>query len=103
VFLIIAYTFSSTKLEIRAKQILPESEGVGGEGGGGGVQGGEMTQTMYVHVNKRIKKMLSPHAQPNGPRIISVQEELCLEGVAASAIHCTTMPSLSPPPLSSLW
>jgi hypothetical protein len=32
VFLIIAYTFSSTKLEIRAKQILPESEGGGGRG-----------------------------------------------------------------------
>jgi hypothetical protein len=26
-----------------------------GESGGGG-QGGEMTQTMYAHVNKRIKK-----------------------------------------------
>jgi hypothetical protein len=25
--------------------------GVGGKGGGGG-QGGEMTQTMYAHVNK---------------------------------------------------
>jgi hypothetical protein len=40
VFLIIAYTFSSTKLEIRAEQILPGSEGArGGEGGGGGVRG----------------------------------------------------------------
>jgi hypothetical protein len=29
-----AYVFSSTKLEIRAEQILPGSEG--GEGGGGG-------------------------------------------------------------------
>jgi hypothetical protein len=28
---IIAYTLSSTKLEIRAKQFLPGSEGVGGE------------------------------------------------------------------------
>jgi hypothetical protein len=27
----------------------------GGEGGGG-EQGGEMTQTKYAHVNKRIKK-----------------------------------------------
>jgi hypothetical protein len=35
VFLITAYTLSSTKLEIRAEQILPES-GVGrGEGEGG--------------------------------------------------------------------
>jgi hypothetical protein len=31
-FLIIAYTFSSTKLEIRAEQILPGSERVGGRG-----------------------------------------------------------------------
>jgi hypothetical protein len=47
-----AYVFSSTKLQIRAEQILPESErGRRGEGGGGG-QGGEMTQTMYAHVNK---------------------------------------------------
>jgi hypothetical protein len=28
--LIIAYVFSSTKLEKRAEQVLPESEGVGG-------------------------------------------------------------------------
>jgi hypothetical protein len=35
---IIAYTFSSTKLEIRAEQILTESEGVWrAEGGGGGI------------------------------------------------------------------
>jgi hypothetical protein len=31
VFLIIAYTFSSTKLEIRAEQVLPRSEGFGKE------------------------------------------------------------------------
>jgi hypothetical protein len=47
-----AYVFSLTKLEIRAEQVLLESEGglqreVGGRG-----QGGEMTQTMYAHVNK---------------------------------------------------
>jgi hypothetical protein len=41
------YVFSSTKLEIRAEQILPGSEGVGGGG-----QGREMTQTMYAYVNK---------------------------------------------------
>jgi hypothetical protein len=35
-----AYIFSSTKLEIREEQ------------GRGGEQGGEMTQTMYAHVNK---------------------------------------------------
>jgi hypothetical protein len=39
VFLIIAYVFSSTKLVIRAEQVLPGSEGCGGSGG-------EMTQTM---------------------------------------------------------
>jgi hypothetical protein len=31
---IIAYTLSSTKLEIRTKQLLPGSEGVGGRGRG---------------------------------------------------------------------
>jgi hypothetical protein len=40
-----AYVFSLTKLEIRAEQVLPGSEGGGGEGGRG-EQGGEMTQTM---------------------------------------------------------
>jgi hypothetical protein len=33
--LIIAYTLSSTKLEIRATQFLPGSEGVGGRRGEG--------------------------------------------------------------------
>jgi hypothetical protein len=45
-----AYVFSSTKSVIRAEQDLPETEGVGGKGG-------EMTQTMYVHVHKRTKKI----------------------------------------------
>jgi hypothetical protein len=35
---------------IRAEQDLPETE-EGGKGGRRG-QGGEMTQTMYAHVNK---------------------------------------------------
>jgi hypothetical protein len=39
-----AYVFSSTKLLIRAEQVLPGSKGCG--------EGGEMTQTMYAHVNK---------------------------------------------------
>jgi hypothetical protein len=39
------YIFSSTKSVIRAEQVLPGSEGGGG-------QGEEMTQTMYAHVNK---------------------------------------------------
>jgi hypothetical protein len=46
-----AYVFSSTKLEVRAEQVLPGRRGVGGENGGKG-QWGEMTQTMYAHVNK---------------------------------------------------
>jgi hypothetical protein len=47
-----AHVFSSTKLVIRAEQVLPGSEvGKRGEGGRGG-QGGEMTPTMYAHVNK---------------------------------------------------
>jgi hypothetical protein len=47
-----AYVFSSTKLEIRAEQVLPGREvWSGGEGGREG-QGGEMTQTIYAHVNK---------------------------------------------------
>jgi hypothetical protein len=46
-----AYAFSSTKLEIRAEQVLPGSGGGGEEDGDRG-QGGEMTQTMYAHVNK---------------------------------------------------
>jgi hypothetical protein len=43
-----AYVFSSKKSVIRAEQDLPGTEG--GRWGGG--QGGEMTQTMYAHVNK---------------------------------------------------
>jgi hypothetical protein len=41
---------------IKAEQDLPGTEGgTGGEGWGEG-HGGEMTQTMYTHVNKRIIK-----------------------------------------------
>jgi hypothetical protein len=39
VLLIIVYTLSSTKLEIRAKSFLPGSKGVGGGEGGGGEKG----------------------------------------------------------------
>jgi hypothetical protein len=46
--LIIAYVFSSTKLEKRAEQVL-----LGSEWGG---QGREMSQTMYAHMNKWINK-----------------------------------------------
>jgi hypothetical protein len=47
-----AYVFSSRKLEIRAEQVLPGSEVRGRGESGRGSQGGEMTQTMYTHVNK---------------------------------------------------
>jgi hypothetical protein len=50
--LIIVYTLSSTKLEIRAKQFLPGSEGMEEREKGRG-KGGEMTQTLYAHMNKR--------------------------------------------------
>jgi hypothetical protein len=58
---IIAYTLSSTKLEIRAKQFLPGIEGVRGRGRGQEGKGDgrgkwrEMTQTLYAHMNKRKK------------------------------------------------
>jgi hypothetical protein len=38
-------------LEKREEQILP-----GIEGGGGGREGGEITQTIYAHMNIRIGK-----------------------------------------------
>jgi hypothetical protein len=47
--------FSSTKLEVRAEQILPGSEGSGGEKERVGGIEGRNGQTMYAHVNKRIK------------------------------------------------
>jgi hypothetical protein len=51
---IIAYTLSSTKLEIRAKYFLPGIKGgVGGGKAGGGGKGEEMTQTLYAHMNKK--------------------------------------------------
>jgi hypothetical protein len=61
VVIIIVYTYSLTKLEIRAKQFLPASKRVGrrgrkwrGEGSGGG-KGEEMTQILYAHMNKTNK------------------------------------------------
>jgi hypothetical protein len=51
-----AYVFSSIKSVTRVERVLPGTEeGIGGKSGGGG-QGGEMTQTMYAHVNKGTKK-----------------------------------------------
>jgi hypothetical protein len=51
VFLIITYFYSSMELEKSAEQVLPGREEVGGERSRLG-QEGEMTQTMYAHVNK---------------------------------------------------
>jgi hypothetical protein len=48
VLLIIVYTLSSTKLEIKAKQFLPGREGVGEEG----KCLGKITQTLYAHMDK---------------------------------------------------
>jgi hypothetical protein len=45
------YTLSSTKLEIKAEQFLPGSERGMGRG-----RGGEMTQTLYAHMNRLKKK-----------------------------------------------
>jgi hypothetical protein len=55
VLLINVYTRSSTKLEIKAKQFLPGSEGAWGERER--VRGrGKMTQTLHAYMNKRILK-----------------------------------------------
>jgi hypothetical protein len=48
VFLIIAYVYSSTKLEIRPEQVPLGSKGEWGAEGGGGEQGGEMAQCMHM-------------------------------------------------------
>jgi hypothetical protein len=46
-----AYVFFSTKLEIRAEQVLPGSKMGWGEGAGAGDER-RNDQTMYAHVNK---------------------------------------------------
>jgi hypothetical protein len=43
-----AYVFSSTKLEIRAEQVLPGSEGRREREDGGGGQVGEMNQCTHM-------------------------------------------------------
>jgi hypothetical protein len=45
-------------LEERAEQVLPGSKGGWLGEGGVGKQGGEMTQTMYAHMNISIKKKI---------------------------------------------
>jgi hypothetical protein len=45
-----AYVFSSSKLEIRAEQDLPGSKGGWWGEDASGVEGEEMTQTMYMHM-----------------------------------------------------
>jgi hypothetical protein len=47
-----AYVFSSKELDIRTDQVLPGSEGVEGERVGARGRAGEITQTVYAHVNK---------------------------------------------------
>jgi hypothetical protein len=47
VFPIIAYFYSSTRLEKRTEQVLP-----GSEGGGQGAGGCEMAQTVNANMNK---------------------------------------------------
>jgi hypothetical protein len=49
-FLIIAYVFSSTKLEKRAEQVLPGSKEVGGRGGGQGTGPGERWPKQCIHI-----------------------------------------------------
>jgi hypothetical protein len=46
----IAYFFSSTKLEKRTEEVLLGNEGGVGRRERG--EGGEMVQTMYAHMNK---------------------------------------------------
>jgi hypothetical protein len=59
---------SSTKLELRAKQFLPGSEGLGGKGRSwgwkGGWKGGEMIQTLYAHMNIIKKEEVSCQCCP---------------------------------------
>jgi hypothetical protein len=49
VLLIIVYTLSSTKLEIRTKQFLPGSEGVGGRRWGQEERGRNDSNIVYAY------------------------------------------------------
>jgi hypothetical protein len=49
----LSYVFSSTNLEKKAEHVLPGSDG--GLGGDREGQEGEMTQTMYAHMNKKMR------------------------------------------------
>jgi hypothetical protein len=57
VFLIIVSTLSSTKLKSRTVSVWKRGSRGEKEGGEGraGEKGGEMTQTLYAHMNKRKK------------------------------------------------
>jgi hypothetical protein len=60
---IIAYTLSSTKLEIRTNSFCQVVRGYGERGRGSG-KGGEMTQTLYTNMNKiKIQKKVRPYLQ----------------------------------------
>jgi hypothetical protein len=51
-------------LHFQGQDVVAElrEEGGKGWGRGGGGQGGEMTQTMYAHVNKRIKQFFKKYS-----------------------------------------
>jgi hypothetical protein len=66
---IIAYTPCSTKLEIRANEFLPGNKRLVGVMGGmkwGREEVGEMTQSLYPHMNK-IFKMKKNEIKKNIP------------------------------------
>jgi hypothetical protein len=74
VLLINVYTLSSKKLQIRAKQFLPGSKGVGGRGKGRGErERGEMTQTLYAHMNKRNFKKIFKGSHLNYNVLINIK------------------------------
>jgi hypothetical protein len=50
---LLGLSLSSAKLVIKAEHDLPGVKGGRGKRMGRGGQGGEMTQIMYVHVNKK--------------------------------------------------
>jgi hypothetical protein len=46
------------------------------EKGGGGGKGGEITQTLYAHMNKRNNFLKMPHKRTNTGVLISVTTDL---------------------------
>jgi hypothetical protein len=56
IFLINVYTLLN-KIRDKGKTVSAWKRGDRGGGGGGGGNRGEMTQTLYAHMNKRKKKL----------------------------------------------